>query len=495
MSKDRRFEKTSSDPRFHKSKRDNAKVKLDDRFKSLFEFDNVKKVDKYGKKVKSNHDVKHLKNIYEFDHGDEAEGTRDKPVDFARGEGFLESSSEDDDESEDGDESGVNDSDDDDDQVELQPEKYDDESDEEELNDSEQEELDDDELQTEYKKLDEQAKQYQVNDNDNDDNEIDFTNRLAVTNLDWDHLSAQDLYVALDSILDSVDYKNSLKHVKVYMSNFGKVRIEQEETRGPTLINDTKKGKSKQIDSESALREYQLGRLKYYYAIVTLKDKKTAIKLFHESQNTELERTANIIKFEIVPDDVDFDDDDIRDVANTKSENYKGVDFTTDALRHSKVKLTWDEDDSKRMALTRKKLNQDEIDEQDFKNLVASGSSDEEDEDSGENEKRAALLRAALGNSVNDDVHKVRGGKGIDETGDMEVTFAPGLSEVKANEDEHEEVEMNTLDKYKLKEKERKQAKKDKKEQKRLENEKDNSSNDIENEIKDGDEFFEKGNV
>ncbi|MGG6496889.1 UNVERIFIED_CONTAM: hypothetical protein NY603_28620, partial [Bacteroidetes bacterium 56_B9] len=59
---------------------------------------------------------------------------------------------------------------------------------------------------------------------------------------------------------------------------------------------------------------------------------------------------------------------------------YKGNDFVTDALRHSKVKLTWDQDDPNRAKFTRKALTREEIEEQDFRNLVAGSDSESEEE-------------------------------------------------------------------------------------------------------------------
>ncbi|TIB93001.1 hypothetical protein E3Q19_01585 [Wallemia mellicola] len=479
---DQRFKGTANNPKFHKPKKTQQKVVLDDRFKDLFEFD---KSNKYGRKLKSKDDAEQLKQFYKLDDTDK--------MDFARGEAVMEDSSDSSDDS--GDDPA--DSSDDDDEVELQPENYENKligSDEEESDEEEEdspEALDDDEIKDEMRRLDAQAEAY--NDGHVEEETIDFTTRLAVTSLDWDHLSATDIYVALDSVMQTTDLKKSLKNVKVYMSQFGRKRLEQEEQSGPALVSTkkSKKGKEREVDPDSALREYQLGRLKYYYAIVTMSSSKAAHKLFTEAQNTEIERTANVIQFEVVPDGVEFDEVDIRDQASTSSEAYKGVDFTTPALRHSKVKLTWDEDDDKRVALTRKRFNQADIEQNDFKAYIASDSDSDDDDET--QKKRAALLRAALGGGGADDARELRGGK-KDREGEMEVTFAPGLSEkVDKNDDESDEENMTTLEKYKKKEKQKKNARKEKKKAKDNAGEEEEEHVPVQDDAGFDDEFFQSG--
>ena len=49
------------------------------------------------------------------------------------------------------------------------------------------------------------------------------------------------------------------------------------------------------------------------------------------------------------------------------------------ALRHSKVKLTWDEDEPDRAQVTRRVLSRKEIEESDFRAYIASESSESEE--------------------------------------------------------------------------------------------------------------------
>ena len=131
----------------------------------------------------------------------------------------------------------------------------------------------------------------------------------------------------------------------------------------------------------------------------------------------------------------------------------------TQALRHSKVKLTWDQDDPGRSRLTRvdfTKLGKGEVDNLDFSTYLASASdssaAEEEEEQSEETVKRDAM-RQMLG--LDD---KPKKAKKKAAQGDMEITFMPAFEQteqVVAHEDE------NALQTYKRKEKERKQRKKE----------------------------------
>ena len=56
--------------------------------------------------------------------------------------------------------------------------------------------------------------------------------RMAMTNMDWDRLNAKDIFVLAAS---AVPTGGRLERVTVYLSNFGKERIELEKTAGPKM--------------------------------------------------------------------------------------------------------------------------------------------------------------------------------------------------------------------------------------------------------------------
>jgi len=57
----------------------------------------------------------------------------------------------------------------------------------------------------------------------------------------------------------------------------------------------------------------------------------------------------------------------VRDTAEEVPSDYAPPDFTTAALQHTNVKLTWDADDDTRKKALRKKMTEDSIRDDDFK--------------------------------------------------------------------------------------------------------------------------------
>ncbi len=391
----------------------------------------------------------------------------------------------------------------------------------------------------------------------------DATRRMAIVNMDWDHLRAADLYRVLASSLSAtavpaappkqlkpgkaqkfdadgnqLDYKPSsrlniakgrLLNLRIYPSQFGRERLEREAREGPptevflaqqkeedadTLVMGRKKGRKGRREEDSdeevtekdlvreqveeggedydgeALRKYQLERLRYYYAIATFDSAASAAHVFAEINGTEFERTANMFDLQYVPDETSFEDDPVHDEATEASiaaegVAYKGIDFSTDALRHSKVTLTWDADDPHRKnklssylaAATDKTKGKKpaDVDEAEIRAFIASDSeednAEEEDEDEFfESEGKPKGKRDKLRNLFGLD------GPGADEEqawdggkkekkgaeGGMQITFQPALSEkankkkqaADLNDDDRNETAIET---YRRKEKERRE--------------------------------------
>ena len=138
----------------------------------------------------------------------------------------------------------------------------------------------------------------------------------------------------------------------------------------------------------------------------------------------------------------------------------------TQALRHSKVKLTWDQDDPERERVTRRALSLSEIEKNDFRAFIAS-STDSSSEDKTNSTKKTVSrdkLRALLlGGGGNDLPEGWAGDKtgdmdGDDDDVDMEVTFRPALS---GGQDEDETTIKTYQRKMREKRKKRKQELKD----------------------------------
>ncbi|KAI6116084.1 hypothetical protein F5141DRAFT_1101024 [Pisolithus sp. B1] len=291
--------------------------------------------------------------------------------------------------------------------------------------------------------------------------EVQKTRRLAVVNMDWDHI-------------------RSILSVRVYPSEFGKKRIAKEEKEGPPQevfkkpherkdeVNERtvyEIGSGEDYD-EDALRAYQLERLRYYYAIVECDSVETATHIFNELEGTELERSANVFDLSFVPDDMTFEGDPRDEATELPNALYHPIEFSTDALRHSKVKLTWDEEDPERSRLTRCALSRKDIEDADFRAYIASSSesADEHDDSDGKVSKkgekerlRALLLRGnqdGLPEGWEDAQEAGKDGEAGSDV-DMEITFTPGLSTAKGLEDQ------TTLERYEEKVREKRRRKKE----------------------------------
>lgn len=303
MSSDPRFARLKTDPRFRKPKKQQTKVAVDDRFKSVFEDDKKKgkkgkagtcmifsraralpdlkvpasRVDKYGRRVAETKEKDDLKRFYRLD---ESELPAPGP-DYARGEGLVESSSEEEPE----DETAAPDADDSEDEgvVTLGPPRS-------QLLDVDDVEIDLDE--DNFADLDAQAVAYAKTVGEPEDEEEDEsarTRRLAVVNLDWDHVRAVHLLKIFDSVVTPAAGASSSKNsgpivrgkvlnVRVYPSEFGKDRMAREEREGPPVELFKKKKQTvedEEVDAENlyetgdadeydedALRKYQLERLR-----------------------------------------------------------------------------------------------------------------------------------------------------------------------------------------------------------------------------------------
>lgn len=505
---DPRFARLKTDPRFRRPKKHNSKVVLDERFKGIFDEDKAGKktskqkgkgkeklgrVDKFGRKISETHEKDNLRRFYRLEHDDEeeAEAPTSTIPDYARGGVLMESSSESEAESQ-----GAGDSDDESDGpgfVTLGRDL------------DEEGEIDLDE--STFADLDAQAAAYaRAAPEDNNQEATEKTRRLAVVNLDWDHVRAAHLYKIFSSLVspaapatlptsvpmplkDEKSLKNTksakatvargkVLSVRVYPSEFGKERIAREEKEGPPVevfkkrveneedvnertIHETGDG----VDyDEDALRKYQLERLRYYYAIVECDTAEAAVHIYNELEGTELERSANVFDLSFVPDEMAFDAEYRDEAIDDPGTRYRAVEFVTDALRHSKVKLTWDDDDPERNHITRRSLTKKEIEEADFKAYIASSSSESDNDPDPVSKKRSKKnaqrdkLRTLL--LAGDDDELPEGWGRDDDAGkqddvDMEITFTPGLIEAKNPEDE------TTMEAYQRKMREKRKKRKE----------------------------------
>ncbi|RCK56680.1 Pre-rRNA-processing protein ESF1 [Candida viswanathii] len=493
ITKDERFKSVHNDPRFRMPNFKNLKVKVDDRFSkeelsklSVGALGKKVKIDRYGRKIsdKSND----LDKFYEHE-DDEEESEEDAD-----------------------DESG-----DDDDDLEAltaklqkeEAEQDDEEEDEEEpvldrargeglVSSSEDEDSSSSESDSEAE-IDEEEEDSEIEIEEGKPDESDPTSSFAVVNMDWDNIRAVDL---MATFISFVPKGGSIKSITIYPSEFGKERMQKEEIEGPPrdLFKSKKKSKGKDDDSSDsedidsdidvndkdslakiarklyeeddgnedydskALRRYQLQRLRYYYAIVACDSVQTAKLIYDNCDGTEYESTANIFDLRYVPEDMEFEELEAKDTCNKIPSSYRpDSTFVTDALQHSKVKLTWDETPKERLTLSSRPLSQKEIEENDFKAYLASDSDESAEDGASAKDKYQSLLGqtfAKFGKEDNDD------------DVDMEITFDPGLKDTQGGDGDEKEKEETTIEAYRRKEKERRQKRLAKfKESKQAENE------------------------
>ncbi|EXJ56032.1 hypothetical protein A1O7_08963 [Cladophialophora yegresii CBS 114405] len=492
---DPRFANIQSDPRYRLPGKKN-KVKLDKRFARVLEDDDfVKraKVDRYGRPLEANVEKKRLKRKYEFDEDEEPESDEADNDDAVKQElSRVEKKTRD----------PLREGRETDSEAETS-------SDETSTNSDSEEEEGAEEVDEE---LDVGATQQQ------DVPTGEVTSRIAIVNLDWDNIRAADLMAVFSSFLPSTG--GSIVKVAIYPSEFGKERLEREELEGPPkdiFTNAAKGGNADEDMSDdeeadedikasilktengdedfnaTALRKYQLERLRYFYAILTFSSPSVAKHIYDAVDGTEYLRTANFFDLRFVPEDTDFRTDTPREECERIPDDYRPNEFVTDALQHSKVKLTWDaEDTGRKEAVARafrggkgkgKKGMQEMIDENDLRAYLASDTDDSASEaleleaetsTTHDNAAPAPLskkeaerqrMRTLLGLPL--DTVKPAKSKDQAPVGDMQITFTSGLNPSKDDKkrsvfENSPEPEETTLEKYVRKERERKQKRKEK---------------------------------
>ena len=463
---DPRFAALKTDPRYRLPSRKESRTAVDPRFKRLFtdeDFRKKAKVDRYGRKIQAESGKRDLERLYRLD----KEGKRDVV--------------------------GSSDDDDPEDLVETKDRAR------EGFSESESEEetsSDEDKSEDEAELAEETAGQEQTEDVPMGE----VSRRIAVVNLDWDNLRAMDIMAVSSSFVPT---EGKIESVTIYPSEFGRERLQREELEGPPreiFASSTREVEDEEPEEDSdedddkeierklqeeqvdegdefdtaKLRQYQLERLRYYYAVITCSSKSTAKTLYDSMDGREYLTTSNFFDLRFVPDSTSFEDDAPSDECTSLPPGYKPNEFRTEALTHSKVRLTWDQDDVQRQEVQKRAFSRAEIDENDLQAYIGSESSDAEsvasrrsaaeDRKQKKSEAKRASMRAALGLGE-EETKPAKKTNGRDEAvGDMQITFTSGLSGKEGKsvfENEPMDAE-STRDRYVRKEKERKQKRKEK---------------------------------
>ncbi|KAG1334305.1 putative pre-rRNA-processing protein ESF1 [Cocos nucifera] len=476
---DPRFSSAHFDPRFHRMPKRESKVVIDSRFTRMFSDKNFSTfsapVDKRGKarKEKGVNPLLHYY-LHQEAEGDEETETKEEETDELR-EGSPElprkaSSSES--------------------ELEVSEEDLATSESDESTSTSEEEDYDDDEYS-----VGSDICQYLMADHKDTPMTDKVTYRLAVVNMDWDHIKAVDLYVVMSSCLPK---GGQVLSVAVYPSEFGLKCMEIEAVHGPSGLLD---GNEEHSDDDSdiyneKLRIYELNKLRYYYAVVVCDSSATADHIYTTLDGTEFLKTSNVFDLQFIPDTMEFKHPP-RDITTEVPTSYKEPDFHTRALQHSKVKLSWEEDEPERTKILRRKFNPNQLDELN-EYLASSGDSDEGDDNGGENgfesddaaaspngeEKRRIArekLRALLQSGDDSDAEH-----GDDK--DMEITFNTELDDLGKRILEKKDKKSETVWEAVLRK--RSEKKKARKRRSKYSSEDDSSDYDVQEAPDQPDDFF-----
>ncbi|KAL8761715.1 MAG: hypothetical protein Q9184_002190 [Pyrenodesmia sp. 2 TL-2023] len=496
---DARFANIQTDPRFRLPSKKNTHVRIDKRFERMLRddaFSSRAKVDRYGRKLPKDAAKKELDRYYRIE-DDQNGPIQDDEVEreLKRANAKLEEE----------------------DVPSFTEESSSDE--ESDVDDSEQEEI--------FGILD-------VQEADREGVPLgEVSTRLAVVNLDWDNIRAADLMAVFSSFTQGAE---QIKRISIYPSDFGRDRMEREEMEGPPKEIFAKgNGKAthtaRETDSEgqdgdssdseddeqikrsliqegndqdfnsAKLRRYQLERLRYYYAVIVCSSPSIAQSIYEAVDGTEYLTTANFFDLRFIPDDTDFSHDKPRDECSRVPDVYRPNEFVTDALQHSKVRLTWDAEDGTRKEAQKRAFaaSRANIDENDLKAYLGSDTSSDDDDvpepivvdattakgiepqqandapsepplKISKKESERQRMRALLGLDAKPTTTKSKGSKADqpDPGGDMQITFSSGLttstSEPKTSvfTNSPNDREETTVEKYVRKEKERKARRKSK---------------------------------
>jgi hypothetical protein len=493
---DPRFASMTTDPRFRLPSARHSKVGVDKRFSRMFADDDFSKkssVDKYGRKVSKGNARKELERFYKIEDDEEEEEEMTKAQ---KGESKSKSKAREvvgsDDDDEDSEEEVVAQ----DSEVEAELKRLEnrvrDPAREGGFSSSEDGSSSEDESDEEEEIDDEDVVEF-PNEGAADVPLGDVSSRLAVVNLDWDNIRAEDLMAVAQSFAST----GRVLKVVVYPSEFGRERMEKEELEGPPrdifsstakdAINEDEdsddeeerikkeliKGDTGEEFDSAKLRQYQLDRLKYYYAVITCDCEATAKSLYDAMDGREYLSTANFFDLRFIPDNVHFDTDTPRDECTKIAAGYKPNEFVTDALTHSKVRLTWDADDTTRKEVQKRAFSRAEIDENDLQAYIGSDSSDDDQNDTGmtKAEQQRQKMRMALGLAT-EKSSSSRAKKEHGPVGNMQITFTSGLSSAPKTSgatttgnsvfENSPIIEETTREKYVRKEKERKARRKEK---------------------------------
>ncbi|CAD8077383.1 unnamed protein product [Paramecium sonneborni] len=357
---DPRFARIRKDPRFKSLPKKQLKTKLNKKFSSILKdskFSTKPKFDIYGNKRKQDSE---FKEHYELQDESEEQQVNDK--------------------------SGENE------EIENQSFEQDQESQEKSQNESDQ-------VQEEQNSEEDISISSGVDNWEDDEQDqknapiiLQATKRMALQNYDWQQIKAKDLFVLFSSFAPT---GTSIQQVQVYVSEYGKQKLAEENEFGPRQIFKENYIAKKQKDEVSAvnelivkgneedldvdpikLRQYEKDRLKYYYAVIECDTAKTADQIYQQINGQEFELTNIKIDLRFIPNDVILPKENLKQECNTLPSHITSTNIINRAVGHTDVKLTW-EDSKPRTNFWNKNIKN--FNKEDFEDIVGNYESEDED--------------------------------------------------------------------------------------------------------------------
>nr|CDS32673.1 ESF1 [Hymenolepis microstoma] len=214
------------------------------------------------------------------------------------------------------------------------------------------------------------------------------TRRLAVLHFDWDNSNAKTLFLALESFLPP---GSTLDKVTIYPSEYGMKKMEEEERHGPKDIwvgsgveeeedqedevevnrnpvemdaDEKKAWSATSIKTRRRLRQYQLQRLKYYYAIAEFDSKETAAAIYQACNDVEFADTGIRFDLRFVPDSMTFSVPNewahaVSECCEVNRAKYKPRTVENTALHSTRITLSWDRTPTARTQWLREQFAED----------------------------------------------------------------------------------------------------------------------------------------
>ncbi|KAM3138347.1 hypothetical protein pb186bvf_009623 [Paramecium bursaria] len=187
----------------------------------------------------------------------------------------------------------------------------------------------------------------------------DVSARIALQNYEWYEIKLKDLMVLFTSFCPP---GKSIKQISLYVSEFGKQKLEEESNQGPQIFKEenfnNRKNKEpiKQVNElivkeddddidvdPQKLRQYERDRLKYYYAVIECDSVETADAIYQQTNGNEFELSNLKLDLRFIPDEVKLPKENLKEVCNSVPTKVTQKLIQNRAGGHTNVKLTWEE--------------------------------------------------------------------------------------------------------------------------------------------------------